>query len=413
MRRPFMVPGSRSAQAPYIAAVGLSARMLAQSARRAGLNVAALDIFGDRDTRRYAPLWFDIGGEGLSIDPQRLFDALERTARLPRMLGFVAGSGLEPLMRDLCGAPRLPRFIGNSAEATAAVREPRRFFALLDRLGISHPEVSYHPPPDPPGWLFKHADGCGGTHIETLDSKLNKDAANGYFQRLAAGRSMSALFIGARRKAAVIGFAEQLSFAAGSRPFLHTGSIGPADLPPQVVADVTAAIGSVVSDTGLTGLNSIDFLLDGDSFQVLEINARPSSTMTLYESAACEAWPRGLLACHIDACLDGLLPAPSSSPRPSPSPAATRVKAGQRVLFAPRAFVVSSSFSDACLGDPACHDVPQPGALIGAGEPVCTLVVTQSSTSAVRHELERREALLLQRIETCHEHTDAVISSSA
>ncbi|MDB5834148.1 MAG: ATP-binding protein, partial [Caballeronia sp.] len=51
-----MTPGTRFAQAPYIATVGLSARMLAQSARRAGLNVAALDIFGDRDTRRFAPL---------------------------------------------------------------------------------------------------------------------------------------------------------------------------------------------------------------------------------------------------------------------------------------------------------------------------------------------------------------------
>jgi predicted ATP-grasp superfamily ATP-dependent carboligase len=407
MRRSFMTPGTRPAQAPYIAAVGLSARMLAQSARRAGLNVAALDIFGDRDTRRYAPLWFDIGGEGLSIDPQRLFDALERTARLPRMLGFVAGSGLEPLVQELCSAPRLPHLIGNSAEATAAVREPRRFFALLDRLGIAHPQSAWSPPPDPAGWLFKRADGCGGMHIETLDSTPKKPADNGYFQRLAAGRSMSALFVAARRKATVIGFAEQLSQSAGNRPFLHTGSIGPADVSPQVMDDVTTAIGAIVANTGLAGLNSIDFLLDGDTFQVLEINARPSSTMTLYETAAPEAWPRGLIACHLDACLDGRLPA-HSSPLP-----ATRSTAGQRVVFASRSLVVSKPFSDLCLADPACHDVPHPGTRIGAGEPVCTLVVTQSSTAAVRDELERREALVLQRIETCHEHTDAVISSSA
>ncbi|WP_255631450.1 ATP-grasp domain-containing protein [Caballeronia sp. dw_19] len=408
MHRSFMTPGIRCAQASTIAAVGLSARMLAQSARRAGLNVAALDIFGDRDTRRYAPLWFDIGGEGLSIDPQRLFDALERTARLPRMLGFVTSSGLEPLMQELCSARRLPRLIGNSAEATAAVREPCRFFALLDRLGIAHPEVSHLPPPDPAGWLFKRADGCGGMHIEALDSTSNKPAANGYFQRLAAGRSMSALFVAARRKASVIGFAEQLSQAAGNRPFLHTGSIGPAEVSPPVMDFVTTAIGAIVANTGLAGLNSIDFLLDGDTVRVLEINARPSSTMTLYETAAPEAWPRGLIACHLDACLDGRLPPPSS-----PFPAATRSKAGQRVVFAPRNLVISGPFSNACLADPVCHDVPHPGAQIGAGEPVCTLVVTQSSTSAVRDELKRREALVLQRIKTCHEHTDAVISSSA
>jgi predicted ATP-grasp superfamily ATP-dependent carboligase len=406
MDRSFMTPGNRCAQAPYIVAVGLSARMVAQSARRAGLNVAALDIFGDRDTQRYAPLWFDIGGEGLSIDPQRLFDALERTARLPRVLGFVTGSGLEPLMQQLCSAPRLPRLIGNSADASAAVREPRRFFALLDHLGIAHPDVSYSPPPAPSGWLFKRADGCGGMQIEALDPTSDTLAADGYFQRMSVGHSMSALFVAARRKASVIGFAEQLSQSVGNRPFLHTGSIGPAEVSPQIMDDVTTAIGAIVSNTGLVGLNSIDFLLDGDTFQVLEINARPSSTMTLYESAAPEAWPRGLIACHLDACLDGRLPTPSSS-------ASTRSKAGQRVVFAPRSLIVSGPFSDACLTDPACHDVPHPGVQIGAGEPVCTLVVTQPSTSAVRDELERRQALVLQRIETCHEHTDAVISSSA
>jgi predicted ATP-grasp superfamily ATP-dependent carboligase len=399
-----MAPGIRPSQAPYLATVGLSARMLAQSAGRAGLNVAALDIFGDRDTRRYTPLWFDIGGEGLSIDRTRLFDALERTARLPRMLGFVVGSGVEPLVQELCSASRLPRFIGNSAEATAAVREPHRFFALLDRLGITHPDVATTRPFDTTGWLFKRADGCGGTHIEVLGPPRATAPADGYFQRLAAGRSMSALFVGARGKASVIGFAEQLSMPAGSFPFLHTGSIGPVELPRQVAADITAAIDAIVAHTDLVGLNSIDFLLNGDNFQVLEINARPSSTMTLYEIASPETWPRGLIACHLDACIDGCLP--------PPAPTTTLLRAAQRVLFAPRGFVVSGPFSDACFSDPACHDVPQPGTRIGAGEPVCTLVVTQPSTSSVRDELERREALVLQRIETCLEDADAVISSS-
>ncbi len=170
----------------------------------------------------------------------------------------------------------------------------------------------------------------------------------------------------------MIGFAEQLSMSAGKFPFLHTGSIGPAELPPQVAADITEAVNAIVAHTGLAGLNSIDFLLDGNRFQVLEVNARPSSTMTLYETAAPETWPHGLIACHVDACIDGRLPAPATT--------STRVTAGQRVVFAPRGFVVSGPFSDACFSDPSCHDVPQPGTRIGAGEPVCTLVVTQSSS---------------------------------
>ncbi len=61
-----------------------------------------------------------------------------------------------------------------------------------------------------------------------------------------------------------------------------------------------AAIAALCARTGLTGINSCDFLLDGDAFELLEINTRPSSTMTLYETASPDAWPRGLLACHIE-----------------------------------------------------------------------------------------------------------------
>ena len=72
-----------------------------------------------------------------------------------------------------------------------------------------------------------------------------------------------------------------------------SGSIGPIDLPPQVVARMLEALDALCARTGLVGINSCDFLLDGDAFEVLEINARPSSTMALYEAASPDAWPPG------------------------------------------------------------------------------------------------------------------------
>jgi len=396
---------------------GLSARMLAQSAARAGLRVVALDVFGDRDTREAAELWFDIGAGQLSIDYARLVAALERAARLPGLIGWIDGSGLEPFVAQLCRTRGLPRFIGNPAEASAAVREPRRFFALLDALDIPHPAVAFTRPADgategateAQGWLVKHADGCGGTHIEPAaavsDSRV---AAQGYFQRRSTGRSLSALFIAARGNARVLGFAEQFTCKMGNLPFVHAGSmgpLGPLDLPPPVEARVRAAIAALCARTGLTGINSCDFLLDGDAFELLEINTRPSSTMTLYETASPDAWPHGLLACHIEACRHGRLPAPAIPE--TPAPAAWR--AGQQVLFAPRPFVVSQSFSDACLRDPCCRDVPMPGTWIEAGQPVCTLLVRAASLDAVRHALEAQRVLVLQRIETRHEPDYAFI----
>lgn len=389
--------------APFVAVAGLSARMLAQSAARAGLRVAALDVFGDRDTRKASELWFDIGGGALSIDGARLVDALERVARLPRMLGWIGSSGLEPLVAQLCRARGLPAFIGNSTEASAAVREPARFFALLDALNIPHPAVSFTRPAMAQGWLLKRADGCGGTHIEPAMTFSNQQVpAQCYFQRLSSGRSLSALFIAARGSARVLGFAEQITCKMGNLPFVHAGSIGPIDLPPQVAARVRAAIEALCARTGLAGINSCDFLLDGEAFELLEINTRPSSTMTLYETASPEAWPRGLLACHLDACRYGCLPPPEA-------PAHASWRAAQQVLFAPHPFAVSQGFSDVCLQDPHCRDIPMPGTWIEAGQPVCTLLVRAASADAVRHALERERALVLQRIETCHEPDYAFI----
>ncbi|EKS67429.1 MULTISPECIES: ATP-grasp domain-containing protein [Caballeronia] len=386
-----MIAGELS-RAPRIAVAGLSARLLAQSAARAGLNVVALDIFGDRDTREHAGMWFDIGGKGLSIDRARLFDALEHAARLPRMLGLIVTSGLEPLAGELSRAPHMPRFIGNGAQA-AAVRDPRRFFALLDEAHIAHPEVRYTPPADRSGWLVKRSDGCGGTHIEWADD-VGRAPAGAYFQRLAPGRSMSALFVAAHREAAVIGFAEQLTVAAGRLPFVHAGSLGPVRLSARIAARIVEAIDRIVWQTDLTGLNSIDFLLDGDTFSVLEINTRPSSTMALYEAAWPDAWPRGLIGAHLDACLHGELPhAPDTAARTPP------LHAGQRVVFAHEGFTASPAFSDACFDDPACHDVPLVGARIEAGQPVCTMTASAPAFSDLRDALDREHARLLQRIE--------------
>jgi predicted ATP-grasp superfamily ATP-dependent carboligase len=396
-----MKPRPLLPHAPFVVVAGLSARMLAQSAARAGLRVAALDVFGDRDTREASELWFDIGGGPLAIDGQQLAAALERTARLPGLIGWIDGSGLEPFVAHLCAMPGLPRFIGNPVEASAAVREPQRFFALLDALDIPHPPVAFAPPATTQGWLVKRADGCGGTHIEPASAFGDaRVPAQAYFQRRRDGRSLSALFIAARGSARVLGFAEQLTCAMGHLPFVHTGSIGPIDLPPSVVARVHAAIAALCAQTGLTGINSCDFLLDGDAFELLEINTRPASTMTLYETASPHAWPRGLLACHIEACRHGRLP---------PAPTASPWRSGQQVLFAPRPFAVSPSFSDACLRDPLCRDVPMPGMRIEAGDPVCTLLVRATSVDAVRYALAAQHALVLQRIETCHEPDYAFI----
>jgi predicted ATP-grasp superfamily ATP-dependent carboligase len=117
--------------------------------------------------------------------------------------------------------------------------------------------------------------------------------------------------------------------------------------------------------------------------------------MALYETAAPRTWPRGLLAWHIEACLHGRLP-PATVACAAPH---ARGRAGQRVLFASHAFDVSPAFSDACLRDLRCRDVPMPGTHIEAGQPVCTLLVRAPSVQAVRRALDAQQTRVLQRIE--------------
>ncbi|HEY1608735.1 MAG TPA: ATP-grasp domain-containing protein [Paraburkholderia sp.] len=384
---------------PFIAIAGLSARLFAQSARRAGWRVAALDRFGDRDTRAASQCWFDIGDAGLSIDRDRLVDALTRVARLPKLIGWIGVGGVEPFVEELSQRHGLPAYIGNPPHAIAAVREPRRFFALLDELGIAHPAVSVTPPPAPEGWLYKRADGCGGVHVrEAAHALANGDAPTdggaGYFQQRRPGRAMSALFVAARGDARVIGFSVQTSLAWGDMPFIHTGAIGPVDPPPSAVAQITEAIRAIAARTGLVGINSFDFLFDDATqhFEVLEINARPSSTLAIYDHAWPQAWRHGLLAHHVEACVHDVLPPPG------PLAADARMRVAHEVLFSPAAYVVGAAFSDACAQDAGCADVPMPGTRIATGDPVCTLVAHAQDLAALPEALAMQRERVLQRL---------------
>jgi predicted ATP-grasp superfamily ATP-dependent carboligase len=117
--------------------------------------------------------------------------------------------------------------------------------------------------------------------------------------------------------------------------------------------------------------------------------------MALYEAAWPDAWPRGLIGAHLDACLHGDLPHTSDTAARTPS-----LHAGQRVVFAREGFTASRAFSDACFDDPACHDVPLAGARIEAGQPVCTMTVSAPAFCDLRDALDREHARILQRIDT-------------
>ena len=95
-----------------LAVAAISARMLAEAAARDGYGVAALDLFGDADTRRVSTFWRSIGAAGsLQIDEALVLDALQELARQADddVIGWIPGSGFEgrPELID-AGARLLP-----------------------------------------------------------------------------------------------------------------------------------------------------------------------------------------------------------------------------------------------------------------------------------------------------------------
>ncbi|MEM5339496.1 ATP-grasp domain-containing protein [Paraburkholderia azotifigens] len=390
---------------PVVVVAALSARMLAESARRAGWRVIVLDLFGDTDTRRASGMWYPIGdAASLSIDPRRVREALDAASRTPNVIGWIAGSGFEAHcdLLDAKGIALAP--IGNTRDAYDAVRDPARFFALLDDAGIPHPDTQWHAPADTAGWLVKRASGTGGMHIRdaSVSAIANRDD---YFQRHQTGRSMSALFIADTRRAAIIGFNEQLIVSRGTRPFVYGGALGNVDVPPSLHEQIARAANAIVSSTGLRGLNSLDFIVDGGRCFVLEVNARPSATLSLHERDATTS----LLALHTRVCAGKPLDADMPKLLDQTAP-----MCGELIVFAERERTISPEFVQRALNLGWCHDIPVTRSVVAAGAPLCSVSAAcahGTPPATLRAELAARAATILS-IDTIRKSGHADLSLS-
>lgn len=167
-------------------------------------------------------------------------------------------------------------------------------------------------------------------------------------------------------------------------PWLYQGAIGPVSLPMSVDHALRHAIQALTHHFGLRGLCSLDFLLDGESIRLLEINARPTATWPLYA----EAGP--LMSAHVAASLAQPLPALQKPLTPS----------GLTTLFTSRPLQITSAVHDALLQRPWVHDIPEPGTRLTAHMPLCTLSAQGSHPAEVRARLSARRDTLQRHLAT-------------
>jgi uncharacterized protein len=354
---------------PALIVVGASARALAASALRAGFAPLAIDVFGDGDTRALSADCLRLeGGLADGLREAALMPAIDAMAAAYDPFGIVYGSGFDDKPELIAAMARRLRVLGNSAAAMARAKDPLALAELCADCGISHPEIRLSAPADQTGWLVKKRGGAGGGHVSV--AKRSAAAPEHYFQRRTAGDSCSALFIADGKMVEMIGLSAQWTAPTRSQPFRYGGAVGPIVLAKAQTEAVCRAVASLTRRLGLVGLNSADFLIDGQSTWLVEINPRPGATLDVFDSAG-----GPLVETHIAAC-QGRLTQYSHD---------ASIRAA-RIVYAPSAMTTR----DLIDWPDWSADRPAPGALILNGDPLCTVFATGPTAEMARSCVEER-----------------------
>jgi len=393
-----------------------SGRALAAAARRAGYAPLVADLYGDDDTSALAARTVR-----LPIGRAALLRALGRLSEGAEPVGLAYGSGFEGRPDLLDAIAERYRLLGNSAETVRRLKDPREFATLCRECAIPHPEVAAVPGSGE--WLEKRAGGTGGAHVRP--ARPGRVRPPRYVQHRAEGEPVSALFLADGRRALVLGFSVQWAAPAPGQPFRWGGAARPAALDPAIAATMEATLRRLAASAGLIGLNTADFLVRADGFDLVEINPRPGASLDVFEGAnSGDDTPhtpvmaglgpaihdfaartkvldarnksghddlgetsRGMLFhLHVEACLGRL---PSEPPR-FPGAAASAVAYARRAITLPPGFPWPDWAADR----------QRAGRPVADGGPLCTVLAQAGDAATARALAASRIGIILDMAET-------------
>ncbi len=346
--------------------VANSGRMLAQFLSAVGFRVVVIDCYADKDMQSSAQDWLKI--TSLKLEDVRV--AFQQLARRNRLSHVIYGSGLESYPETLAFVEKFLPILGNNYSAFADVLNKPAFFSLLDSFSINHPEVSFALPGNFDGWLVKSFYAEGGAHIKKATANNQE---GDYWQRFVEGMPMSVLFVAGKDRIEIAGFHRQFCEQSKNYPFLFSGVSVEMRFPEKFQRLVTGWVEKLARHYQLRGLNSLDFIFDGQDCYVLEINARPSASLQLYE--------KKLIYSHIQTCLGNQPEIIYNS----------KNFVAYKVVFAPFDLQVKMGpWPDWALDCPAAFTK------IKKGAPLCSIVEPASTLKLPEENLEKKQQQIVE-----------------
>ncbi len=345
-----------------------------QAALQAGFEVIAIDAFCDVDTQQLAKKVLQVPIENGQFAAESFLQALQKldlSNNLDTYLGLCFGAGFEAQPDLLTEIAKHIPIIGNSAHSVKSCKNPQLLAEFSANMWVAMPATQFERPSDSLNWLQKHIGGSGGAHIRSvlpLDLPSNSPI---YYQKIQPGLPVSCLFLADGDNTQVIGFNEQLCNRTNLLPYRYGGAVSHVILPEAVKVTIEQFVQAASQHFGLKGLNSADFIVDGDEVYVLEINPRLSASLDCYKAKKGD-----LFAAHVAAGLGNL----------KDWPVVDKQSRAHFVVYAHEALSVPATMD----WPDWVRDIPQPNSEIAADAPICTVVAEARTAKRTKQKLFER-----------------------
>ncbi|MCS7168453.1 MAG: ATP-grasp domain-containing protein [Gemmatales bacterium] len=257
-------------------------RALAFAVLRAGWLPWCADFFADADLQAVAHC-------------HRL-NARRYPRQLPEWLAWYAPEGVAVMYTGrLENYPQVLRRIaqvrplwGNDAATVRAARDPRRLELALARWNFPFADWSYSSTgiPTDGSWLMRGPKGVERWRGQPVAAKP------AYWQRYVAGEPASAVYVADAQRCVLLGATWQLVGVpfCQAREFQWCGNVGPMPCSPGLKTDLVRLGEGLAREFGLRGIFGVDFVLQGDTPWVTEINPRYPASLEVLELALGLSW---------------------------------------------------------------------------------------------------------------------------